>query len=190
MRYALYEANGRIVQIGEAADIAQLAALETDGRAVIGLSEIDDLDIADTTHYIDLGQVVDMPPRPSDTAVFDYALKAWTEPFTPEELVQQKRAAANIDRFTFCTRCHEQGIISASDALALGHGQIPPATRLILDAMDPAASFDAELRWASMTTVGRLDPLIIATMAQTGHSDVMLDHLFDILPYQPPEVTP
>lgn len=142
------------------------------------------------THYIAFDEARAKPARPSDTAVFDYALKAWTEPYTSEELLQQRRAVAVIDRFTFCTRCREQGILSASDALALGHGQIPPATRLILDTMAPAESFDAELRWVSMTTVRRLDPLIMATFVATGIPDIMLDHLFDVFPHLAPEVTP
>lgn len=134
-------------------------------------------------YYFASGVAVEMPPRPSETAVFDYATKAWVEPYTPEEILDQKRAAATLDRFTFCNRCFEKGILSRSDALALGHGQIPPSTRVILDSMDPADSFDAELRWGAMSTVGRLDPLILATAAASGIPEIMLDHLFDVFPY-------
>lgn len=103
------------------------------------------------------------------------------EPAVPT--IEDLRAHAAIDRYTFCSRCLEQSILSESDALELSHGNIPPATRAILDAMDPADSADAEMRWAGMMTARRLDPLIIATAAASGIPDIMLDHIFNIFPY-------
>lgn len=44
-----------------------------------------------SSQYVVDGSLVNMPPRPSDTAVFDFSSYAWVEPTSTSDLVRAKR---------------------------------------------------------------------------------------------------
>lgn len=177
MQFTIFSASGEVSGCYTRQDVLDILPLLGDGEDFVQGR------YPHGEFYFEDDAPVPIPERPSDTAVFDYGTKAWIEPFTAEELLDQKRAVATLDRFTFCSRCREKSIISAADALVLGRGEVPPDIRAILDQMDDADTFAAELRWAAMSTVGRIDPLITAIMSKSGIPDAMLDHIFNIYPY-------
>lgn len=80
MKVALYEtATGRFTQIcyGDILGAwAQVCAADQ------GAIEVGDAVLDNTTHYLFLGtgRIRAYPPRPSETAVFDYAAGRWKEP--------------------------------------------------------------------------------------------------------------
>jgi hypothetical protein len=91
MKYAQYLPNGQIVKTGVAPQEAVDAMLEM-GQMVIILP--DDFAGTDETHYMEEGAVVAMPPNPSPHHVFDYTMKQWIDPRTPETewpIVRDKR---------------------------------------------------------------------------------------------------
>lgn len=81
MKYAQYLPDGQIVKTGVAPQEAIDAMLEM-GQMVMVLP--DDFAGTDETHYLEAGSVVAMPPKPSPHHVFDYTMKQWIDPRTPE----------------------------------------------------------------------------------------------------------
>jgi hypothetical protein len=66
-KYIVYNSNGQIIKTGSCAD----SDFERQGEFVMeGTAD-------DSSQYIENGQIVDMPPRPSDSHFFDYTNKSW-----------------------------------------------------------------------------------------------------------------
>lgn len=79
MKAAIY-----ILQTGQITKVVTMpedvcAAQCREGQAWIAVA-----DASDATHYIESGEVVSMPTRPSNNHVFDYTTKQWIDPRTNE----------------------------------------------------------------------------------------------------------
>lgn len=98
MRYCIHDANGRILRYGMAPDSLR-PLLEQQGSVL----DLGDGSCDDATQYVENGQLVDMPPRPSANHVFDYDTKQWADPRTLEELKAAKweeiKAARDVAEF-------------------------------------------------------------------------------------------
>ena len=75
MKYTVFVSNGKITRLLDCDTIKQQLAA--------GESYLDGW-FLDTEYYVAQGQAVQMPPKPSEYCVFDYATKQWVDPRTPE----------------------------------------------------------------------------------------------------------
>ena len=81
MKYVEYAENGAILKTGIAPqrDIDYMMSL---GQLLLVLP--DNFLGSDETHYVENGQIVEMPAKPSIYHVFDLYSKKWIDPRTPE----------------------------------------------------------------------------------------------------------
>lgn len=75
MKHTVYVSSGEIVRLLDCDNIEQQLAA--------GESYLDGW-FLDTKYYVDQGQAVQLPPKPSEYHVFNYATKQWVDPRTPE----------------------------------------------------------------------------------------------------------
>lgn len=130
MRYCIYDNSGRILKFGMAPDDL-LPILEQQGNVLdLGSATCDD-----ATQYVQNGQLMDMPPRPSVNHVFDYDAKAWVDPRSLDQLkaakwdeIKAAREAAEYGGFTWdgstfdSDAASQQKIIGASQMANLTPG--------------------------------------------------------------------
>jgi hypothetical protein len=90
------------------------------------------------------------------------------------------RARANLPKFEFLRQCVLAGLLTEADALSAARGDIPAAFAQVVAGWSEAERFEAELRWASLSQVDRMHPLIIAVADQAGITVEQLDLLFGI----------
>lgn len=90
------------------------------------------------------------------------------------------RARANLPKFEFLRQCVLAGLLTEADALSAARGDIPAAFAPVIASWSEAERFEAELRWASLSQVDRMHPLIIAVADQAGITAEQLDLLFGI----------
>jgi hypothetical protein len=75
MKYSIYISSGEIVRLLDCDNIEQQLA---DGESYL------DGWFLDSQYYVDQDEAVQMPPKPSQYCVFNYATKQWIDPRTPE----------------------------------------------------------------------------------------------------------
>lgn len=80
MRFAQFLPSGEIVAVG--------STQESVVQSMPDMIEVGG-DVHPLTHYIEDGEAVQMPPKPTPDHVFDYAAKAWVDNRTDEEKAQQ-----------------------------------------------------------------------------------------------------
>lgn len=90
------------------------------------------------------------------------------------------RARASLPKFEFLRQCVLAGLLTEADALSAARGDIPAAFAPVVAGWSEAERFEAELRWASLSQVDRMHPLIIAVADQAGVTIEQLDQLFGI----------
>lgn len=88
MRFAIYSANGQIIQTCNAPSKADIDAITPEG---FSCCEIDD-DVFDATHYILGRQAIRIPDQPGPEYTFDYSLRMWIDSRTDEQLAMMARA--------------------------------------------------------------------------------------------------
>lgn len=101
---------------------------------------------------------------------------------TPEQLLQAKRAAAVMSRSEFLLRCTSAGIITPADALQAAHGQIPESVAGLITSWPEQDRFEIQLRWAALTVIERMHPMILVLADVMGLAPATLDAVFGITP--------
>lgn len=103
------------------------------------------------------------------------------EPAPPPD-VSALRAKASLPRAEFLLRCVSVGILTQQEALVAAGGGIPESFAAFINEWSPEYVFEAQLRWAALTQVDRLNPLITMLAAQRGITDEQLDVIFGLVP--------
>ncbi len=71
------------------------------------------------------------------------------------------------------------GIITQQEAIdAATTGAVPAAIQVVFDQLPEEQAFAAQITWAKMTTIPRVDPLVEAVGAMFGMTDEELDQFF------------
>lgn len=89
------------------------------------------------------------------------------------------RAKAKLTKAQFIVRCKRAGILSAEDALSAAKGDMPPTFLAAITAAGGDAD-EAQIVWASVAEVWRLDPYIQILAALPAIGDAVADTLFGI----------
>ena len=92
MKYTVYVSSGKIVRLLDCDNIEQQLA---DGESYL------EGWFLDSQYYVDQDEAVEMPPSPSEYCVFDYTIKQWIDPRTPETQWRVVRVERN-KRLQFC----------------------------------------------------------------------------------------
>lgn len=70
VNFYIYESNGQIVRIGSMSESDIKLNVEESQNYSVGTATID-------SHYVENGQLIEMPDRPGENYVFDYTNKTW-----------------------------------------------------------------------------------------------------------------
>ena len=91
--FTVYDFEGRILRTGTAPEYqAQFQAIESQGEwLLLSSSNIN-------SDYVVGGKVVPLPPKPSDSHVFNYAERLWVDPRTLDDLKADKWAEIRLAR--------------------------------------------------------------------------------------------
>jgi len=92
--------------------------------------------------------------------------------------LQAWRASAEMSLADFCMALVFAGILSTADAITAAKGDVPPSFEPVIAAMSTEQQVAVRIRWAAMSSVERLNPLILAVAAGAGIPAVVLDQVF------------
>lgn len=114
MKFIIQDARGKILRTGSCPeDHLQQQAHEGE-TVVVGEAN-------DSTDYIENGVVIPMPSKPSEHHRFNYTLKQWQDPRTPQDLkaaqwaiIKQARQAAEFGGFIWGNSTFDSDSISQS----------------------------------------------------------------------------
>lgn len=101
-------------------------------------------------------------------------------PPDPEALLAQARESASLPRAEFLLACVSAGLLTPQDALLAAKGEMPAAYAGVIEEWPAPQQFEAGLRWAALTVVDRMHPLILAVADAMDIPDAQLDALFGI----------
>lgn len=94
MKFAIYKSDtGQIDRILTCLE-EHLAASTGAGESALEVAD----DVDDTTHYVQDGAAVAMPPAPSQWHQFDFVTKAWVDGRSLEQAREEKRMAIEAER--------------------------------------------------------------------------------------------
>lgn len=106
------------------------------------------------------------------------------EPYVPpsaQEILDQKRAAASLDRFTFATRVAEAGHVSFDEAANWAAGNsMPPGVQAVVAGLSASQRGRATLDVLARPEIRRTGPIIPAIAAAFSLTESDLDALFGI----------
>lgn len=90
MNYTIYAfATGQILRVVQTTDIQ--SQLQPGEQYLEG-------SLNDSVYYVYAGSPVPFPPCPGDQYVFDFSIKQWVDPRSPEQKYQQADSAARAQR--------------------------------------------------------------------------------------------
>lgn len=136
------------------------------------------------TQYVDVVEkvVVDMPPQPSDWAVFDYDTKTWNDEGSREAELKSLREVAEMSRTDFLLVAINAGLILPTDAGPAARGEIPPSLAPVFTSLPTDVQIEAVVRWGAATVIERMNPVLLILAEAMQISDEQLDALFNIQP--------
>ncbi|MTH61212.1 hypothetical protein [Paracoccus litorisediminis] len=132
------------------------------------------------TSYLRGDEIKVAPEPPSPAHVFDYDEEVWVDPRSLEDILQALRSGVVLSRVNFLMACVRVGVLSQSEALIGAKGELPPSIVNVISSLPSEEAFEIQLRWAALTEVDRLDPLILVLASAMQLSAETLDDIFGI----------
>jgi hypothetical protein len=118
----------------------------------------------------------EVPERPGNWDSWNGA--AWVPGTEPAE---SKRAGMSLTRAQFAMAAFASGIITKQEAFDWsGAGTIPAIAMQAISVLPEPEKSLAEIRFAGVQTITRLDPFIDLLKAATGLTDAQVDSLFEL----------
>ena len=145
-----------------------------------------------TKYYVHNGQAVEYPEKSCPECVWDGT--QWVDPRTETDWNNElyaRREVASISRAEFIIRCIDFGVFDKNEGRQAASGTITPTMQSIIDDMPVEEQFQAEVIWASSSTIFRTNQLIINMAATIFIDEWTLDEVFGVewpepLPSWPP----
>lgn len=135
--------------------------------------------------YLKNGVVSEMPPQPPGGHwVFDTDTHQWIDPRTPADhqaALYAARTARDLSFREFLFACNDHGILSDEDMIEAANRQIPSSFADAMAALDPKLQMQIRVTWASLTTVNRMDPLLLLVAHAKDIPPELLDALFGVV---------
>lgn len=98
----------------------------------------------------------------------------------PAPTLEEKRAAAAMERSAFLVACVAAGVITEAEAEEAADGSWPATFDAFLGNMTTLMRIEAKAKWSQRGVVRRDSPLLTLVAAEKGVSDEALDAIFGI----------
>lgn len=103
------------------------------------------------------------------------------EPYVAGADLQERRENSWISRSKFCMGLKRAKILSPRDAVAAAKGEWPAVFSAALSALPTNVDQDdAQIVWASVSEVHRMNTVLLAVQAHLGLTDAEVDGLFGL----------
>ncbi|WP_146038664.1 hypothetical protein [Paracoccus sp. SY] len=180
-KYAIIDGRGQIVRMGECS-AESLEAQAGDYEILV----VEPGEVRDDTHFWDFMQQDwrEYPPCPGSWAEFDFSQREWFDPRTPADhqaALYAARKARDLSFREFLFACNEYGILSDEDMIEAANRQIPASFAEAMAGLDPKLQMQIRVTWASLTTVNRMDPLLLLVAHAKDIPPELLDALFGVV---------
>lgn len=116
--------------------------------------------------------------------VAEYTEDEWLS-LTPQPTVDERRAAAVLDKTSFCKRLRQVGILPATEAVLAARGEWPATFAAFTSDITEDDAADAQIEWAGALNIRYNHPLLqgLAMAYANGDPDgatAVLDLIFEI----------
>ena len=110
----------------------------------------------------------------------------YTLPPTPEQALAERRAAARLDKTTFCLALKDLQVLPVAEAVAAARGEWPVTFDEFTASLSADAAATAMIRWAGAQTINYADPMLqaLALVAANGNhttATALLDQIFGLI---------